>query len=72
MTKTQALAMMNALEAHTMNASAVMTFLSGVESWTVKLDPQVVYTGAQLDALYQYCAANSLTLSAQFTSLGVV
>lgn len=72
MTKGQASALMNALETAKMTASAVMTWTAGAESWQVKLDPATVYTGAQLDALYQWVQANGLTLTAQFTAIGVV
>lgn len=72
MTKAQALAVMNALESVGMPASAVMTFANGVEQpWTVQLDASHVYSGAQLGQLATYCANNNLTLSAQFTALGI-
>lgn len=70
MTKDQALALMGALESQAMPASAVLTF-SPSESWDVQLDTSHVYTGSQLAQLAQYCATNGLTLTAQFTALGI-
>lgn len=70
MTKAQALAIMNALEGQSMPASAVMSF-SPSETWAIQLDPSHVYTGTQLAQLSNYCAQNGLTLTAQFTALGI-
>lgn len=70
MTKAQALALMVALEGQQMPASAAMAF-SPAEAWSVQLDPTHVYSGAQLGLLASYCATNNLTLSAQFTALGI-
>ena len=73
MTKAQALAAMNAVESVKMNASAVLAFnSSGVESWGIAFDPSAVYTGTQLAEIASYCATNGLTLTAQFTALGIV
>lgn len=73
MTKAQALVALNVLETAKMNGSAVLSWsTTGVESWAITLDPSKVYTGAQLEAIAQYCATNGLTLSAQFTALGIV
>lgn len=72
MTKAQALAAMVALEGAQMPGSAIMTFPNNAETWAIQLDPTHVYTGAQLGALTAYCAANGLTLTAQFSALGVV
>ncbi len=71
MTKTQALAALNALESATMPGSAVLSFPGGVETWTIQLDPSHVYMGSQIEAVAVYCATNGLTLSAQFTALGI-
>lgn len=73
MTKAQALAAITALEAAQMPGSAVLTFpATGGEMWGIALDPTHVYTGPQLGAIASYCAANGLSLSAQFAALGIV
>lgn len=73
MTKAQALALVNALEARKMNCDALLRFdQAGVETWSVQLDTANVFTGADLTALAAYCATNNLVLSAQFSQLGVV
>lgn len=74
MTKAQALALMNALEGQAVAGAAHMAFppAPGVETWTVTIPPEVALTGAQLAQLANYCAAQGLVLSAQFSYLGVV
>lgn len=72
MKKDAALAALNALEAAAMPGSAALSYLSGVETWTIMLDTTHVYTGAQIAAVADYALANNLTLSAQFTAFGLV
>lgn len=71
MTKTQALAALNALEGALMPGSAVLTFPGGVAAWAIKLDTTHVYTGAQLAAVANYCATNGLTITATFSDFGI-
>jgi hypothetical protein len=72
MTKTQALAMMAALEGATVPASANLTFpTGGGELWTVTIPDTATLSGVQIGELATYCAANGLTLSATFSALGV-
>lgn len=43
-----------------------------VETVSAQLATKLVYTGAQLAALTNYCATKSLSLSIQVASMGVV
>lgn len=72
MTKAQALALMEAIRARGLPASAVLSFPAGAELWGVQLDPGHVYDGSDLGALANYCAAQGLALTARFVALGVV
>lgn len=72
MTKAQALALVNALEARSMPCDALLRFNgTGVETWTVNLDPTRVYMGADIAALAAYCTANNLSLSLIVSEMGV-
>jgi hypothetical protein len=72
MTKTQALAMLAAMESNSIPGSAVLSFPNGgAASYAVQLDTSHVYTGTQLGQIASYCATNALTISAQFTAFGV-
>lgn len=64
--------MLDAMKSVAMAGSAVLSYPQGVESWGITFDPAVVYTGSQLEQIASYCASNKLTLSAQFSALGVV
>lgn len=73
MTKNQALALMGALEARQVPADCLLRYdQGGTEQWSVQLDTEHAYSGADLIALGNYCATNNLVLSAQFKQLGVV
>lgn len=53
--------------------TAAMSFDgAGVESWAVTIPPAFSMSGTLLDQLIQYCAAQGLTFSAQFSYLGIV
>jgi len=72
MTKAQAYAMLDAMETVKMGGSVVLRYVNGVEqTFAVQLDPAQVFSGVQLGQLASYCATNGLTLSAQFTALGI-
>jgi hypothetical protein len=72
MTKAAAYAMLDAMETVQMGGSVVMRFVGGVEqTFAVQLDPAQVFTGVQLGELSSYCATHGLTLSAQFTAIGI-
>lgn len=72
MTKSQALALMSALEGQKISADAIMRFdAAGNESWQVSLDSETVYTGAQLTQLTNYCTQNNLALSVIVQQMGV-
>jgi hypothetical protein len=71
-TKQQALALMNALEANKVASDAQLRFdNAGAESWTVVIEPSATLLGPQLLALVNYCQANNLVLSAIFSQLGI-
>lgn len=64
--------MLDAMETVKIGGSVVMKFTGGVEqAFTVQLDPAQVFTGTQLSQLATYCAQNTLSLSAQFTTIGI-
>ena len=73
MTQAQALALIDAIQAYKVNASANMMFDSGGnETWSVTIPPTVVLTGSELGSLATYCSTQGLTLSASFSYLGVM
>lgn len=71
MTKAQALAALTAMESAKLAGSAILSYPGGAESWTIELDHTTVYTGAQIDAVYQYAQANGLALTAVFSEFGL-
>lgn len=72
MTKAQALALVNALEARSMPCDTLLRFdAQGVETWAVELPADHTYTGAELEALASYCRTQGLALTAQLAALGI-
>ncbi len=72
MTKAQAAAASAALESALMPHSIVLTYpTAGVELWTIELSPTITYTGTQLAAIANYCAAHALTLTMIVQELGI-
>lgn len=73
MTKAQAVAMSDALDARSLPYSIIMTLdATGTPTWALQLSVTHVYAGADLAALAQYSTNHGLQLSATFDQLGVV
>jgi hypothetical protein len=71
MNKAQATALQEAIEGQEVACSANVTFVGGVEDWTVTIPPSQALNALQLGELADYVQSVGLTLSATFSYLGV-